>query len=332
MGNFNNTLGWLMDVHKPAKQPSLGSATPPANTGNPIPTVPSSPVNSPQAPGVTYPAPRPGGNPVNPTRTSTSKPQTGTPTINPAGVGMNVPGGNKPLNSKPQPNKQYGLPPATGALPSPVQTPEEFMRYFYQQWGRWPFNEEVVGRRVMYPVPDTTGPTDFPTGGEEGGGDYGGGDGGYGGGGGGGGGGVPLPEGKLANPLGSLSWWENSDSIQPLLRGWTTWLKEFMETNKLNAPANPFDINPDLPESTANKNGIYPGFKTSNEVMQNLKEKMGITFSDSEDITSKWQKVINAIPQADFDQQQMLASLRYDTNSGGWYATDIGQLVNPKYT
>ena len=156
--------------------------------------------------------------------------------------------------------------------------------------------------------------------------------GGYGGGGGSSGGGDGEDEAEM---LGELAWWENADSIQPLLRGWASWLKELVESNRPSlAIPNPLWFDPEAEEAAEGieQGTPMPGYKSSMDVLNALKEKLGLSFEEGESATSRWQKFINAIPQADFESQQLLASLRFDPNNARWYSVDIGQLVNPKYT
>ena len=171
------------------------------------------------------------------------------------------------------------------------------------------------------------------------------------GGGGGGGGGPTTPPVEM---LGELAWWPNADTLQPLLRAWGGWLRELVEENRLvRAVPNPFMFDAeaeaaaaavgegaqwaqredagDRPKQEANLPPL-PGYRTTTDVMKRIKELLGVEFAAGETQTSQWQKVINAIPQADFEAQQLLASLRFNPSTDQWYTVDIGQLVNPRYT
>ena len=158
-----------------------------------------------------------------------------------------------------------------------------------------------------------------------------------GGGGGTGGGGGGVAPGAVPDMLGELAWWANADTLQPLLRGWGGWLKELIEQNRLTQSIpNPFATIPEaeaagveVAEATA---PAAAGYQTSRGVVDRLKTLLGVQFEEGETSTSQWQKVINAIPKADFEAQQLLASLRFDPTGNQWYSVDIGALVNPKYT
>jgi hypothetical protein len=157
-----------------------------------------------------------------------------------------------------------------------------------------------------------------------------------GGGGGGGGGGVTPPAAPDVVPLGELSWWANADMIQPLLRGWAGWLKESVERTRMTQPIpQPFAFDEEAEavaaEIPADRGPTMPGYKSSADVLRRLQKLMGLTFEPEEDATAQWQKVINAIPKADFEAQQLWASLRYDPQASQWYSVDIGQLVHPEH-
>ena len=158
---------------------------------------------------------------------------------------------------------------------------------------------------------------------------------GDGGGGGGGGGGGTVE--VVPDMLGELSWWANADVLQPLLRGWGGWLKELVEQNRLTQTIpNPFAFDPEAEAAGAEVTEVgapaAAGYQSSRGVMDRLKTLLGVEFEAEETATSQWQKVINAIPKADFEAQQLLASLRFDPTGNQWYSVDIGALVNPKYT
>ncbi len=73
------------------------------------------------------------------------------------------------------------------------------------------------------------------------------------------------------------------------------------------------------------------GMVSTLDVVKRLKDLLGVTFTEEDTDTTRWQKFINAVPKANLEAQQLLASLQYDSDSGQWYTTDIKQLVNPKY-
>ena len=76
---------------------------------------------------------------------------------------------------------------------------------------------------------------------------------------------------------------------------------------------------------------VTPGYRTSREVIQRISELLGLQFASGATETDMWQQVINRIPQAGFEAQQLIASLRFDPESSTWHTVDIGQLVNPAY-
>lgn len=214
-----------------------------------------------------------------------------------------------------------------GAPLGVLMSSEEFRQYFYRQYGRWPFAEEITSQKLLYPNIPGTGIAPTPGAIVPGAG---------GGAGGGGGGGGATPGQPVPELLGELAWWENADSIQPLLRGWASWLKESVEANRnIKAIANPFSFEPGAEAAAGvveRAEPPMPGFKTTSDMLGQLQKQLGLEFEEADTATTKWQKFINAIPKAGFESQQLLASLRYDANADSWYSVDIGQLVNPRHT
>lgn len=271
-------------------------------------------------------APASPGNPI-PDKSKGQYPASAMGTFNPSNMG--------PIGDlRPPPGIMPEGGPFAGAPAGVLMTSEQFRQYFYKQYGRWPFAEEITSQKLIYPREYGAAQEAAADGG---GYEDTGGSGGYGGGGGGGGG--TAPEQPLPEQLGELAWWANADSIQPLLRGWAGWLKESVESNRgIKALANPFTIDAAAETAAGPADSKVPrmaGFKTNSEMLTKLQERLGLTFDDSDTQTTKWQKFINkipTIPNTDMETQQMLAGLRYDANSDRWYGVDIGQLINPQYT
>jgi len=198
-------------------------------------------------------------------------------------------------------------------------TREEYYRRYHPEY----YQKVYVEGRGNPPPPESPVPSNPPA--PQNVPNYGYGSGGW------GGGATPATQ----SDIGSLAWWPTSSSIQPLLRGWASWLKELLESSP-EMPPNPFAMDNEAMAALSNIDasgpGVYPGYSTSLEVIQDLQRRLGIEFGEDEGPLSMWQRVINAIPRAGLAEQQMLASLRYDPNTKSWYSVDIGQLLNPKYT
>jgi hypothetical protein len=150
---------------------------------------------------------------------------------------------------------------------------------------------------------------------------------------GGGGGGSAVPE---VEPLGELSWWSSSDVIQPLLRNWAIWLQELVEANRLMNPIpNPFSFDEEAAKlaEKAEPSAVsaVPTATSSEDILRRLKELLQLDFSKGETKTQQWQKVIDKIPSAGLEAQQLLTSLRFDPDAGRWYTAPSPQIVNPAY-
>jgi hypothetical protein len=120
-----------------------------------------------------------------------------------------------------------------------------------------------------------------------------------------------------------------------MLRDWGKWLNEMVNQYAVSAPPSlPFDIDWDAEREAGATDsrfrdtvlGIQRGLGLEG-IGQAPKEDGD---SDGTFKTQRWQSFLSAIPSADFDTQQMLASLRYDPERS-WYQADISQLQNPKY-
>ena len=143
------------------------------------------------------------------------------------------------------------------------------------------------------------------------------------------------PEEDIPEPLGELSWWGPSGA-PPMLRPWSVWLQEMVEANRLTPVAFPFDLDEaaeaaetqELEETQA----VYPveGYTSTRGVLERIQGLLGLEYGEEATPTEKWQSFINVLPEADFEAQQLIASLRYVPEQG-WHTVDIGQLVNPRY-
>ena len=143
------------------------------------------------------------------------------------------------------------------------------------------------------------------------------------------------PDVEVPEPLGELSWWGPSGA-PPMLRPWSTWLQEMVEANRLTPVAFPFDIDEAAETAEAQEleetEGIFPveGYTSTRGVLERIQGLLGLEYGEEATPTEKWQAFINVLPEADFEAQQLLASLRYEPDRE-WYTVDIGQLVNPRY-
>jgi len=143
------------------------------------------------------------------------------------------------------------------------------------------------------------------------------------------------PEEDIPEPLGELAWWGPSGA-PPMLRPWSTWLQEMVEANRLTPVAFPFDIDEAAEAAEAQEleetGAVYPmeGYTSTRGVLERIQGLLGLEYGEEATPTEKWQEFINVLPQADFEAQQLLASLRYEPDRE-WYTVDIGQLVNPRY-
>jgi len=144
-----------------------------------------------------------------------------------------------------------------------------------------------------------------------------------------------LEEEDIPEPLGELSWWGPSGA-PPMLRPWSTWLQEMVEANRLTPVAFPFDIDEAAEAAETQEleeiGGVYPmeGYTSTRGVLDRIQGLLGLEYGEEATPTDKWQAFINVLPQADFEAQQLLASLRY-TPEREWFTVDVGQLVNPRY-
>lgn len=143
------------------------------------------------------------------------------------------------------------------------------------------------------------------------------------------------PDVEVPEPLGELSWWGPSGA-PPMLRPWATWLQEMVEANRLTPVAFPFDLDEAAEAAEAQEleetGAVYPmeGYTSTRGVLERVQGLLGLEYGEEATPTEKWQSFINVLPQADFEAQQLLASLRYEPDRE-WYTVDIGQLVNPRY-
>ena len=140
------------------------------------------------------------------------------------------------------------------------------------------------------------------------------------------------PDVEVPEPLGELAWWGPSGA-PPILRPWASWFQELVEMNRLTPIAFPFDTNEAAEAAEGvEAGGQFPieGYTSTRGVLDRLQGLLGLEYEEEADPTEKWQSFINVIPSADFEAQQLLASLRYSPDQN-WYTVDIGQLINPRY-
>jgi LysM repeat protein len=89
-------------------------------------------------------------------------------------------------------------------------------------------------------------------------------------------------------------------------------------------------------ESGEKKEGEEPETSsqmTDTQVLQTVKEKLGLNWTEETTDTQKWQMFIDALGRNDLDlqTQQMLMGLRFNPDTG-WYTVQTEQLQNPEYT
>lgn len=74
-----------------------------------------------------------------------------------------------------------------------------------------------------------------------------------------------------------------------------------------------------------------PGYSSTEQILREIRERLGLSFSEEATIQEKWQTFVNTIPSADLQTQQLITSLAIDPETEQWYTRDVAQLVNPKY-
>lgn len=141
---------------------------------------------------------------------------------------------------------------------------------------------------------------------------------------------------KPVETLGNLSWWASAESLPANLRGWGAWLREFVEQNKGVNISNPFyrtgQAGLEPIQDVNDKDKPLAGYNSTNEILEKLRQQLGVQVVQGDNNTTVWQKIVNAMPAASIETQQLLNSLRYDSNTNQWYSVDTNQLVNPQYT
>ena len=227
---------------------------------------------------------------------------------------------------RPGGNAYAGITPPGPAAPAGPAMPQSWEDRFYAEHGRYPDEDDVNDRlwsesfyrdngrppnmdEWTYHYYETHG---FP-------------------GGGGAAGSAATPE-----TLGNLSWWASAEALPANLRGWGSWLREMVEQNKGINISNPFyrtgKAGQEAITDVADRGKPLAGYGSSNDVLGQLRALLGIQAAAGDNNTTVWQKIINALPSASLEAQQLINSLRYDSNTNQWYSIDTTQLVNPSYT
>jgi len=127
-----------------------------------------------------------------------------------------------------------------------------------------------------------------------------------------------------------------AEALPANLRGWGSWLREMVEQNKGINISNPFyrtgKAGQEAITDVADNGKPLAGYNSSNDVLGQLRALLGIQAAAGDNNTTVWQKIINALPSASLEAQQLINSLRYDSNTNQWYSIDTTQLANPSYT
>ncbi len=74
-----------------------------------------------------------------------------------------------------------------------------------------------------------------------------------------------------------------------------------------------------------------PGVGSVSGILKRLQRMLGVETADDASQTEKWQQLINKIPGASFEAQQLMHSLTFD-QSGKWMTQSSSMLPNPAFT
>ncbi len=74
-----------------------------------------------------------------------------------------------------------------------------------------------------------------------------------------------------------------------------------------------------------------PGVGSVSGVLNRLQGMLGVDWGEDASQTEKWQQLINKIPGASFEAQQLMHSLTFD-QSGKWMTQSSSMLPNPAFT